>query len=62
MNEILSTLLFGLTIVTLVLGLSCILMGVLSDKNGAEAIKERVEYGFMGVAGLAVTGLLFYAA
>lgn len=62
MNEILGTLLFGATIVTLILGLSCLVMAVVSSKTGAAAYKERIEYGFMGISGLAITGLLIYAA
>ena len=62
MNEILSMLLFGATIVALVLSLSSIVMGVISNKTGAEVLKERIEYGFMGVAGLAITSLLFIAS
>jgi hypothetical protein len=62
MSEILGTLLFGATLVTLVLGLACIVMAVISDKTGAEAYRERIEYGFMGISGLAITGLLLYAA
>jgi hypothetical protein len=61
MGEIISTVLFGLTIVALVLSVSSIFMGLTTDKAGAEALKERVEYIFMGVAGLTIAGLLFIA-
>ena len=61
MNEILSMLLFGVTVIFLVLGLSCIVMGVISNKTGAEALKERIEYGFIGFSGLTITSLLVIA-
>lgn len=48
--------------ISLILGLSCVAMACLSTKKGAEAIKERVEYGFMGVSGLAIMALLVYAS
>jgi hypothetical protein len=62
MNGILSGFLFGATAVALVLGLSCIVMAFLSGKTGAEGMREKIEYGFMGVSGLAITLLLAYAA
>jgi hypothetical protein len=62
MNGILSGLLFGATVVALVLGLTCIVMAILSGKSGAEGMREKIEYGFMGVSGLTITLLLGYAA
>ena len=62
MTEILSTLLFGVTMLVFVMGLSCIVMGVISSESGAAALKERIEYGFMGVSGIVVAALLFFAA
>lgn len=59
--EIGNIVLFAGLLLTLILGLSCIVMGVISTKSGAEAIKERIEYGFLGVSSLAVMGLLAYA-
>ncbi|WP_395341476.1 hypothetical protein PN836_019320 [Ningiella sp. W23] len=61
MNEILDLLKFGVLLVALVLGLSCIVMAVISTKSGKEAMQERIEYGFMGVAGLVVVLLMAYA-
>jgi hypothetical protein len=58
MNDILSGFLFGATAVALVLGLSCIVMAFLTGKT----LREKIEYGFMGVSGLAITFLLAYAA
>lgn len=55
------TILFGLMMLALVLGLSCIVMAFLSEKKGAEALKERIEFGFFGVSGLAIMGLLAFA-
>lgn len=62
MNGILSGLLFGATLLALVLGLTCIVMAFLTGKTGAEAMRERIEYGFMGVSGLVVSSLLACAA
>ncbi len=62
MNGILSGFLFGATVLALVLGLSCIVMAFLSGKTGAEGMREKIEYGFMGVSGLTITLLLGYAA
>ncbi|MFT5543987.1 MAG: hypothetical protein ACI97K_003135 [Glaciecola sp.] len=62
MNGILSGLLFGATLLAMVLGLTCIVMAFLTGKTGAEAMRERIEYGFMGVSGLVVSLLLAYAA
>jgi ABC-type Fe3+ transport system permease subunit len=61
MFEILNTLKFGLMAAALVLGISCIVMAFISDKSGAQALQERIEYGFMGVSGLVIFGLLAYA-
>nr|WP_136252646.1 hypothetical protein [Ningiella ruwaisensis] len=61
MNEIISMLKFGALMVALVLGLSCIVMSLTTSKSGKEALQERIEYGFFGVTGLAITGLLAYA-
>lgn len=56
-----NTLLFGAMMLALVLGVSCIVMAVLSTKTGAEVYKERIEYGFFGVSCLGIMGLLIYA-
>lgn len=61
MNELLGTLKFGLMMLALVLGLSCIVMSIISTKSGKEAFQERIEYGVMGVSGLVIAGLLAYA-
>ena len=47
-------LLFGAMLLALILGLSCIVMAFLSSKNGAEALKERIEYGFLGVSDVGI--------
>lgn len=62
MNGILSGFLFGATLVALVLGLTCVVMAFLTGKSGAEGMREKIEYGFMGISGLVVTFLLAYAA
>jgi hypothetical protein len=44
----------------MVLGISSIIMGVITEKQGAEALKERIEYGFLGLASLVICGLIGY--
>lgn len=56
-----NTLLFGFMMLSLVLGISCIVMAIITSKKGAEGMKERIEYGFFGVSGLGIMGLLAYA-
>ncbi len=51
--------LFGLVVLTFVLGLSSIIMGVIPSP--AHGMKEKVEYGFFGVSFL-VLGLLLTIA
>lgn len=62
MNEILDTLLSGAMLLALILGLSCIVMAIFTGKSGADALKERIEYGMFGVSGLAITALLAFAS
>ncbi|MFC3121236.1 hypothetical protein [Agaribacter flavus] len=61
MNDILNTLKLGVLFLALILGLSCIVMSVISNKQGAAAMQERVEYGFFGVTGLVITAVMAYA-
>jgi hypothetical protein len=56
-----NTLLFGAMMLSLVLGISCIAMAISSTKSGAQAYKERIEYGFFGISSLALMCLLIYA-
>ena len=60
MYEWLNALLFGVAVVAMVLGLSSIIMGVITEKQGAEALQERIEYGFLGVSALVICGLFGY--
>lgn len=61
MYDIIFAVKFAAMMLAFVLGLSCIVMACISTKQGQEAIRERVEYGFMGVSGVAVSALLLYA-
>ncbi|MFC4701700.1 hypothetical protein ACFO4O_16205 [Glaciecola siphonariae] len=61
MLEILNLFKFALLLIAFVLGISCIVMAIISDKSGQEALQERIEYGFMGVSGLVITLLMVYA-
>lgn len=56
-----NTILTGFMFLALILGFTLVIMGFISTKTGAEAMKERIEYGFLGVSGLVVSGLLAYA-
>lgn len=56
-----NTLLFGAMMLSLVLGISCIVMAILSTKTGTQAYQERIEYGFFGVSALGIMALLAYA-
>ena len=51
--------LFGLTILTIVLGLSSIIMGIIPSP--AHGMKEKIEYGFFGVSSIIVGILLTLA-
>jgi hypothetical protein len=62
MNGILNGFLFGATALALILGLSCIVMAFLTQKSDAQGLREKIEYGFLGVASLTITFLLAYAA
>ena len=54
--------LFGVALLTFVLGVSSIIMGVLPQPEGAtHGMKEKVEYGFFGAAGLVICLLLSLA-
>ncbi|MEM0910270.1 MAG: hypothetical protein AAGJ37_04805 [Pseudomonadota bacterium] len=61
MYDILFGLKFGTMMLAFILGLSCIIMASISTKQGQEAMKERVEYGFMGISGVAISALMLYA-
>lgn len=52
--------LFGLTVLAFVLGLSSIIMGFLPQPAG-NGMKAKVEYGFFGLSGLVICLLLFIA-
>ncbi|MFT6270340.1 MAG: hypothetical protein ACJAVV_003174 [Alphaproteobacteria bacterium] len=56
-----NTLLLGATMLMLILGVSCIVMAALSTKVGAQAYKERIEYGFFGVSSFVIMCVLIYA-
>lgn len=61
MYDILFGFKFGVMMIAFILGLSCIIMAAISTKQGGEAMRERVEYGFMGVSGVAISALMLYA-
>lgn len=61
MIELFTTLKFGLMMLALVLGLSCIVMTFISTKSGKDALQERIEYGVFGVSGIVLGLLMAYA-
>ncbi len=52
MSEWIDAILFGVALVAFTLGLSSIVMGFMSSKEGSEALHERIEMGYLGVSGL----------
>jgi hypothetical protein len=54
-------LLFGLALITFVLGISSIIMSLLSPAQGQNVMQAKVEYGFFGFSGLALSMLFVYA-
>lgn len=61
MGEWGNAILFGVVLIAFVLGLSNIIMGFMSTKQGAEGLQEKIEYGFLGVSGLIVSVVLTFA-
>ena len=61
MNEWIGAIGFGAGLIAFVLGLTSIIMGFMTAKAGAEGMQEKIEYGFFGVSGLVVCGLMAYA-
>ena len=53
--------LFGLVVVSFVLGISSIIMGLLPQPAGANGMRNKVEYGFFGVSALVLFAVFFYA-
>lgn len=61
MLEFVNAVLFLGTALGVILGLTCIIMAVISDAKGPELLKERVEYGFIGISALAIGIVLTFA-
>jgi hypothetical protein len=53
--------LFGLIVVSFVLGISNIIMAMLPQPASANAMRNKVEYGFFGVSALVLFAVFFYA-
>ena len=53
--------LFGFTLITFVLGISSIIMSLLSTPEGVNVIQSKVEYGFFGASGLTLFAVFVYA-
>lgn len=60
MSEWIDVILFGVVLVVFILGLSSIVMGFMSSKEGSEVLYERIEMGYLGVFGLVVCLVLGY--
>lgn len=60
MGEWTSALLFGLALLSFVLGFSSVIMGFIEPK-AHDVIKRQVEYGFFGVAGIIFSLIFVYA-
>ncbi|WP_158965533.1 hypothetical protein [Paraglaciecola sp. L3A3] len=53
--------LFGLTLIFFVLGMTSIIMGALPQPAGTNSVQSKVEYSFFGLSGLAVFAVFLYA-
>lgn len=61
MGQWAEALVFGLALLAFVVGFSSIIMGFLPTRsNGVEDIKNKIEYGFFGLGGLVMCGLVAY--
>lgn len=60
MGDWIDAILFGVALVAFTLGMSSIVMGFMSNKEGAAAMQERVELGYLGVSGLVLCLLMVY--
>ena len=54
MSEWINAIVFGVGVLAFVLGITSIVMAVISTKTTESGMQEKVEYGFFGVAGLVV--------
>ncbi|MDG1121779.1 MAG: hypothetical protein P8J70_12915 [Glaciecola sp.] len=61
MSEWINAIVFGVAVLAFVLGVSSIVMAVISTKATESGMQEKVEYGFFGAAGLIVCALMGYA-
>ena len=61
MADWINEIMFGVALIAFTLGLSSIVMGLMTAKAGAEGMQEKIEYGFFGVTGLIVCMLMAYA-
>jgi len=53
--------LFGCTLITFVLGITSIIMSMLSAPEGRNVMQSKVEYSFFGVSALALFAVFVYA-
>ena len=61
MTDWINAVLFGIAVMAFALGLSSINMSFMTTETGANAMKEKIEYGFFGVSGLIVCLVMGYA-
>lgn len=61
MNNWYEPILFGLALITFVMGVSSIVMSLLPQPAGENVMRAKVEYGFFGVSGLAIFAVFVYA-
>ena len=60
MSDWIDAILFGVALVAFTLGMSSIVMGFMSGKEGSEALHKRIEMGYLGVSGLVISLLMLY--
>lgn len=52
--------LFGLALITFVLGVSSMIMSFLPQPEGRNVMQAKVEYGFFGISAMALFALFVY--
>ncbi len=60
MSDWIDAILFAVALAAFTLGMSSIVMGFMTNKEGSEALHERIEMGYLGVSALVVCLLMVY--
>lgn len=60
MSDWINPIIFGVALIAFTLGMSSIVMGFMSGKEGSEALHEKIEMSYLGVSGLVVSLVMLY--